>query len=99
MPEFPSQKSSPRLPPFPVPEGPNNAYGHEVGDALLKGLGETVVQGLRPSDILGRWARSPTVSAGSCAVAATHRAQLRRINAGRLRIFATSKPRLIVGRV
>ena len=41
----------------------------------------------------------PTVSVGCCAVAATHRKQLRRINIKSLRILASSRPRLIVGRV
>jgi hypothetical protein len=41
----------------------------------------------------------PTVSVGCYAVAAPHRTQLKRINASRLRILASSTPRLRVGRV
>ncbi len=33
----------------------NDNYGHEVGDTLLKAVGETVLRGLRPADIVGRW--------------------------------------------
>jgi diguanylate cyclase (GGDEF)-like protein/PAS domain S-box-containing protein len=33
----------------------NDTHGHEVGDALLKATAETLVQGLRPVDIVGRW--------------------------------------------
>jgi diguanylate cyclase (GGDEF)-like protein/PAS domain S-box-containing protein len=33
----------------------NDMHGHEVGDALLKAVGESVGVGLRPADILGRW--------------------------------------------
>src|SRR5260221_10905785 len=41
----------------------------------------------------------PTVSVGCCAMATTNGTQLRRINASRLRILASSRPRLRVGRV
>jgi len=33
----------------------NDTHGREVGDALLKAVGESVVRGLRPADIVGRW--------------------------------------------
>ena len=33
----------------------NDTHGHEVGDMLLRAVGETMVRGLRPSDIVGRW--------------------------------------------
>jgi diguanylate cyclase (GGDEF)-like protein/PAS domain S-box-containing protein len=33
----------------------NDTYGHDVGDELLKVVGETVVRGLRSIDIVGRW--------------------------------------------
>lgn len=33
----------------------NDVHGHDVGDALLKAVAETLVQGLRPVDIIGRW--------------------------------------------
>jgi len=33
----------------------NDVYGHEAGDDLLKAVGETLVQGLRSVDIVGRW--------------------------------------------
>ena len=33
----------------------NDTHGHEVGDALLKAVAETIVQGLRTIDIVGRW--------------------------------------------
>jgi len=33
----------------------NDTHGHDVGDALLKAVGETMVQGLRTNDIVGRW--------------------------------------------
>ena len=33
----------------------NDAHGHDVGDALLKAVAETLLQGLRPIDIVGRW--------------------------------------------
>ncbi|HUA15331.1 MAG TPA: diguanylate cyclase [Verrucomicrobiae bacterium] len=33
----------------------NDIFGHEVGDALLKVVAETLMQGLRPVDIVGRW--------------------------------------------
>jgi diguanylate cyclase (GGDEF)-like protein/PAS domain S-box-containing protein len=33
----------------------NDIYGHDVGDTLLKAVSRTLVQGLRPVDIVGRW--------------------------------------------
>jgi diguanylate cyclase (GGDEF)-like protein/PAS domain S-box-containing protein len=33
----------------------NDAHGHAVGDALLNVVAQTVVQGLRPIDVVGRW--------------------------------------------
>lgn len=33
----------------------NDRYGHEVGDCLLKTIGETMVQSLRSADLVGRW--------------------------------------------
>jgi diguanylate cyclase (GGDEF)-like protein/PAS domain S-box-containing protein len=33
----------------------NDNYGHDVGDAVLKGAAETLVQSLRTIDIVGRW--------------------------------------------
>lgn len=33
----------------------NDRYGHDVGDALLKAVAKTLVQGLRTVDIVGRW--------------------------------------------
>ena len=33
----------------------NDSQGHDVGDALLKAIAMTLVQGLRPVDIVGRW--------------------------------------------
>lgn len=33
----------------------NDTYGHDVGDSLLKSVSATLVQGLRPQDIVGRW--------------------------------------------
>ncbi|MFZ0807155.1 MAG: GGDEF domain-containing protein [Candidatus Sulfotelmatobacter sp.] len=33
----------------------NDTYGHEMGDAILKAVAETLMQGLRPVDIVGRW--------------------------------------------
>jgi len=33
----------------------NDTHGHEVGDGLLKAVGQTLVQGLRTIDIVGRW--------------------------------------------
>jgi len=33
----------------------NDVHGHETGDALLKVVGQTLVQGLRSIDIIGRW--------------------------------------------
>ena len=33
----------------------NDSHGHEVGDQLLKTVSKTLVQGLRPADIIGRW--------------------------------------------
>ena len=32
----------------------NDAYGHEVGDAVLKGVAETLVQSVRTVDLIGR---------------------------------------------
>jgi diguanylate cyclase (GGDEF)-like protein/PAS domain S-box-containing protein len=33
----------------------NDTHGHEVGDALLKTVANTLMQGLRPFDLIGRW--------------------------------------------
>jgi diguanylate cyclase (GGDEF)-like protein/PAS domain S-box-containing protein len=33
----------------------NDTHGHDTGDALLKAVAGTLVQGLRPVDIVGRW--------------------------------------------
>jgi diguanylate cyclase (GGDEF)-like protein/PAS domain S-box-containing protein len=33
----------------------NDTYGHEVGDAMLKGVAETLMQSLRTVDLVGRW--------------------------------------------
>ena len=33
----------------------NDSHGHDIGDALLKAVAKTWVQGLRPVDIVGRW--------------------------------------------
>ena len=33
----------------------NDIYGHEVGDAVLKAVAETLVQSLRTVDLIGRW--------------------------------------------
>ena len=33
----------------------NDTHGHEMGDALLKAIAESVSRGLRPVDIVGRW--------------------------------------------
>jgi len=33
----------------------NDTHGHETGDSILKAVSETLVQGLRPIDIVGRW--------------------------------------------
>lgn len=33
----------------------NDSHGHDMGDALLKAVAKTLVQGLRPVDIVGRW--------------------------------------------
>ena len=33
----------------------NDTHGHDAGDALLKVAAETLVHGLRPIDIVGRW--------------------------------------------
>jgi len=33
----------------------NDTHGHGVGDALLKAVAATLVRGLRPVDIVGRW--------------------------------------------
>ncbi len=33
----------------------NDSHGHDVGDALLKAVANTLVQGLRTVDIIGRW--------------------------------------------
>jgi diguanylate cyclase (GGDEF)-like protein/PAS domain S-box-containing protein len=33
----------------------NDIYGHEIGDALLRAVAETLAHGLRPADIIGRW--------------------------------------------
>jgi two-component system cell cycle response regulator len=33
----------------------NDSHGHEAGDAMLRAIGESVSQGLRPDDIVGRW--------------------------------------------
>lgn len=33
----------------------NDAHGHDIGDALLKVIAQTLTQGLRTVDIVGRW--------------------------------------------
>ena len=33
----------------------NDRYGHDVGDKVLKAVCETLVQSLRPEDVIGRW--------------------------------------------
>jgi len=33
----------------------NDTHGHDIGDALLKAVAETLMHGLRPPDIVGRW--------------------------------------------
>jgi diguanylate cyclase (GGDEF)-like protein/PAS domain S-box-containing protein len=33
----------------------NDNYGHDIGDALLKTVAKTLVHGLRPVDVIGRW--------------------------------------------
>jgi diguanylate cyclase (GGDEF)-like protein/PAS domain S-box-containing protein len=33
----------------------NDSYGHDAGDALLKAVTETLVESLRPVDLVGRW--------------------------------------------
>jgi diguanylate cyclase (GGDEF)-like protein/PAS domain S-box-containing protein len=33
----------------------NDTHGHDAGDAVLKAVAETLVQGLRPADLIGRW--------------------------------------------
>lgn len=33
----------------------NDIYGHDIGDALLKAVAQTLTRGLRPADIIGRW--------------------------------------------
>jgi diguanylate cyclase (GGDEF)-like protein/PAS domain S-box-containing protein len=33
----------------------NDAHGHDVGDALLQTVSRTLVEGLRPGDLIGRW--------------------------------------------
>jgi diguanylate cyclase (GGDEF)-like protein/PAS domain S-box-containing protein len=33
----------------------NDNHGHDVGDAMLKAVAKTLVQGQRPIDIIGRW--------------------------------------------
>jgi len=33
----------------------NDSHGHEVGDAVLKAVAESLVRSLRPVDIIGRW--------------------------------------------
>jgi diguanylate cyclase (GGDEF)-like protein/PAS domain S-box-containing protein len=33
----------------------NDSHGHEVGDALLKAVANTLAKGLRPVDMAGRW--------------------------------------------
>jgi diguanylate cyclase (GGDEF)-like protein/PAS domain S-box-containing protein len=33
----------------------NDSHGHKVGDALLKAVAHTLLKGLRPFDITGRW--------------------------------------------
>lgn len=33
----------------------NDTYGHDVGDDVLKMVAKTLVNGLRPFDVLGRW--------------------------------------------
>ncbi len=33
----------------------NDTHGHEVGDAMLKAVAETLAQSLRPADLVGRW--------------------------------------------
>ena len=33
----------------------NDTHGHDVGDAVLKGIAETLMQSLRTADLVGRW--------------------------------------------